>query len=122
VRRAAALAAISLLALLAGSASGASTPRLIECQHPVRTGVEVYHLIAVKSAAACPVALKLFAWEYKQGNITKLYGCKSLGHPFLRLHRFDGWALSIVPAGDFEMSRGASSFYVTGTDFPLNCT
>jgi hypothetical protein len=84
--------------------------------------VEVYHLLHVTAATACPVALKLFAWENKSGNITKLYGCKSLGHPFLRLREFDGWALSIVPAGDFEMARGRSSFYVTGTDFPLNCT
>jgi len=122
VRRAATLAAITLTAVFAGSASGAATPRLIECQHPVRTGVDVYHLVAIKSATACSVALKLFAWEYNPGNITKLYGCKSLGHPFLRLHRFDGWALSIVPAGDFKMARGAGSFYVTGTDFPLNCT
>jgi hypothetical protein len=121
MRRAAYAISLALFATSAASAHAAALPKLTECQHPVRTGVEVYHLVHITAATACPVALKLFAWEYK-GNITKLYGCKSLGHPFLRLRRFNGWALSIASSGNFEMASGQSSFYVTGTDFPLNCT
>jgi len=41
-------------------------------------------------------------------------------HPYLRLHHFHGWRLSLTP--DFVMSRGRASFDVEGTDFPINCT
>jgi hypothetical protein len=104
-------------------------PALHECQHPVVTGVEVYNLHAVTAETACPVALALYKWENKTGNGPKLYGChyphrNSGGYPYLRLHRFNGWKLSLVgkPYGSFTMSRGKSWFQVTGTDFPLNCT
>ncbi|MGA2471045.1 MAG: hypothetical protein ABSG64_10180, partial [Solirubrobacteraceae bacterium] len=85
-------------------------------------GVEVSHLRHVSAATACPVALSLYSWENKEGNIPKLYKCT--GSPpmaLLKLHKFDGWKLSIAQSGYFEMSRGQSSFYVSGTDFPLAC-
>jgi hypothetical protein len=101
---------------------------LHECQKPVRTGVEVYGLRNVPAAHACALALALFAWETKGKRETVLYGCRypvpeSGGYPYLRLHRFHGWRLSLRGNEQlFTMSRGRSSFHVTGTDFPLNCT
>lgn len=110
--------------LVAASALGAGTPAssYVECQQPTITGVEVTHLVSVSSATACAEAMKLFRWEAKAGNIRKLYGCPSLGHAVLRMRTFDGWSLRIARSGYFEMSRAHSSFYVTGTDFPLSCT
>ncbi len=92
----------------------------VECQHPVMTGVEVYRLHGITSRAACPVALELFAWETGGNRERVLYGCHGLGHPYLRLHSFRGWRLSLTP--DFVMSRHGRSFAVGGTDFPINCT
>jgi hypothetical protein len=101
-----------------------------ECQHPVTTGVEVSHLQAVKPARACKPALALYKWENASPkHANALYGChypqrNAAGYPFLRLHKFDGWKLSMhgKPYGAFVMTRGKSSFWVSGTDFPLNCT
>jgi hypothetical protein len=118
-RGAAALLALALLlaALPAGRAQAFKT---VECQHPVMTGVEVFKLHDISSARACPVALALFHWESGEDHEATLYGCRGVVHPFLRLHRFDGWRLSLTPY--FEMSRGDASFAVSGTDFPLNCS
>jgi hypothetical protein len=110
------------------TASAAATT--YEGQKPVITGVEVYTLRHVSPARACPVALDLFAWENASAvHANKLYGChfptpNGGGYPYLRLHRFDGWALSLSGRayGAFVMSRGERSFRVTGTDFPLNCS
>jgi hypothetical protein len=112
------------------SGASAAAARTHECQHPVRTGVEVYDLDAITAARACPVALDLFAWETSSAARQEaLYGCHrpaadQAGYPYLRLHRFRGWRLSLFgsPYGEFVMSRGRSSFRVIGTDFPLNCT
>jgi hypothetical protein len=101
-----------------------------ECQHPVMTGVEVYHLEGIRTAAACPVALALFSWETSSAaHQNSLYGCHrsspdAAGYPYLKLHAFRGWKLSLVgkPYGEFTMSRYGRSFRVIGTDFPLNCT
>jgi hypothetical protein len=122
------------LAVCAGAVStitpgaAAAEPKLHECQKPVRTGVEVYGLKGVSSARACGLALALFSWE-NAGHWEVLYGCRrpspdAPGRPYLKLHRFHGWALSLRgrPFGEFRMSRERSSFFVTGTDFPLNCT
>ena len=75
------------------------------------------------------MALELFAWETTGRHEATLYGChrpnrNSAGYPYLKLHSFRGWRLSLRgrPYGAFTMSRGASSFEVTGTDFPLNCS
>jgi hypothetical protein len=101
----------------------ASAMTTVECQHPVRTGVEVFKLSHIASTTACPVALALFRWEHagSPGSGERaLYGCHGLGRPFLRLHSFHGWRLTLTP--DFVMSRNGASFAVSGTDFPLNCS
>lgn len=115
----AALASTVLLPtpLLAGRASASVS---VECQHPVGTGVEVYKLHHITSPSACPVALALYSWETKGNRERTLYGCRGIGHPYLRLHSFHGWRLSLTP--DFVMSRHGASFAVGGTDFPINCT
>jgi hypothetical protein len=115
-----AAATIAAFWLAAASPAAAKT---IECQHPVVTGVEVSHLKHVKKHAACKAALALYAWENKDGHAAQLYSCSSgtPPTPVLKLQRFDGWNLSIASSGYFEMSRGRSSFYVSGTDFPLAC-
>ena len=92
--------------------------------------MEVFGLRNVSAAHACPPALALYAWENASASHARaLYGCRypmpeSAGYPYLRLHHFHGWRLSLVgrPYGTFTMSRGRSSFQVGGTDFPLNCT
>ena len=124
----AALAAAMLsVPALPGAAS--AEPKLHECQKPVRTGVEVYALRGVSRVRACRLALALFAWENSDDHAVILYGChyphpNTAGYPYLRLHRFHGWRLSLRgrPYGAFTMSNGRRSFEVTGTDFPLNCT
>jgi hypothetical protein len=121
---------VVLAAVIVWPSAAAAATTTHECQHPVRTGVEVYHLHAIATTRACPVALALFAWETSSAARQRaLYGCKrphpdAAGYPYLRLHRFRGWKLSLAgkPYGEFTMTRGASSFRVIGTDFPLNCT
>jgi hypothetical protein len=110
--------------------TASASPKTYECQKPLITGVEVYTLRHMSADRACPVALALFAWENASAvHANKLYGCHfpkpgSGGYPYLRLHRFDRWTLSLSgrPYGAFVMSRGERSFRVTGTDFPLNCS
>jgi hypothetical protein len=115
-------------ALWAGAAQASGTVRFIECQHPLRTGEEVYDLVGITAKAACPVVIDLGHWEYAPGHvtqhITELYRCGGAHKrfPALKLRAFEGWQLSLTKIGEFRMSRGASSFLVTGTDFPLNCT
>ena len=101
----------------------AAATRYIECQHPLVTGVEVSHLHDVGRATACPLALSLYRWENQDGHIRRLYTCTAgpASAPVLRLHSFHRWTLTLTRAGYFQMSRGRSSFYVTGTDFPLAC-
>jgi hypothetical protein len=111
----AAVAAVAASLAVAGPAHAASE---IECQHPVITGVEVSSLSHVTSARACPVALSLWKWENKDNNGSKLYTCAPM--VVLKLKTYDGWSLSLNKAG-FKMSRGTSSFYVSGTDFPIAC-
>lgn len=118
-------AALATAALLPSGAW--ATSRVYECQKPVRTGVEVGRLHNITPVRACPVALALFAWEKRPAHIRALYGCRQrdgVGYPYLKLHRFRGWRLSLVgkPYGVFTMSQGKSSFSVGGTDFPLNCS
>jgi hypothetical protein len=83
----------------------------------------------VSLARACRVALSFFAWENRSGtHANELYGChrptpSAGGTPFLKLHSWRGWTLSLVGRYEqFTMSRGRSSFHVGGTDFPLNCS
>ena len=67
------------------------------------TGVEVFKLHDISSRRACPVALALFRWENSDDHGAELYGCHGVAHPFLRIHEFDGWRLSLTPY--FQMSR-----------------
>ncbi len=117
------LASASTFAVLA-SQSSAATPKLYECQHPTKTGSEAFNLHNITVATACKEVIKLFRWEYSDGavHIKQLYGCHGIGRPYLRLHTFDGYNLSFSSTSGFVMSKGASSFGVTGTDFPINCT
>jgi hypothetical protein len=119
------VAVAASLALL--PASALALPKAHECQKPVRTGVEVFGLHDITAARACPPALELFTWENAgQSHAQALYGCRrpqpeAAGFPYLRLHSFRGWTLSLR-SQEFTMSRGKSYFHVSGTDFPLNCT
>jgi len=121
---------VVLAGLLLWPSGALALTKTHECQRPVKTGVEVYHLQSITAARACPVALALFGWETSSpARQDALYGCnrpspEQAGYPYLRLHRFRGWKLSLFgkPYGEFVMSRGSSSFRVIGTDFPLNCT
>lgn len=115
----AALAGVALL-LAAPLANRAGAAASVECQHPVGTGVEVSRLHDITSHSACPVALALYRWEATGNHASVLYGCHGIGHPYLRLHSFHGWRLSLTPY--FVMSRGRASFVVSGTDFPVSCT
>ena len=120
---------VTLAALLSAPSGALGAPQYHECQKPVRTGVEVYRLHNISPARACPVALALFAWEESSSSRARaLYGCsrpkpEAPGYPYLRLHRFRGYEISLTGHfKEFTMSKGRSSFEVGGTDFPLNCT
>ncbi len=129
-RRAGPVIAALLMSLLFSPTGASASSRLYECQKPVTTGVEVYGLRDVSTTRACPPALALYAWENSSAkHIDALYGCHypmpdAAGYPYLKLHSFRGWRLSLVgePYGLFTMSRGGSAFHVGGTDFPLNCS
>jgi hypothetical protein len=120
-----AAAAISLvLALSAGSAM--AQPAMHQCQHPVTTGEEAYNLHGIDAATACGVVRDLSHWLTNASNQWHLYRCQMAdngwnGRPILKIHRYDGYRLSIVKTYYLEMSRGRSSFAVTGDGFPLNC-
>jgi hypothetical protein len=119
----AAALALTTLAMTFAAASAQALPKLTECQHPLVTGEEAYALHDVTAATACPLVRALARWEYHPpSHIEKLYACVGPGHhtPKLVRRRFEGWTLSIH--NGFVMSRGRSSFKVTGTDFPLNCS
>jgi len=121
--------AATLLLAVPMPAGALAQPHFHQCEHPVRTGVGVYDLHDITPRSACPPALALFAWESSSpARAHALYGCirpkpEAAGRPFLRLHRFDGYALSLKgPDREFTMTKGRHSFRVGGTDFPLNCT
>jgi hypothetical protein len=124
----ASLAAVAAAVCFVGPAHGAPASKLIECQRPATTGEEIYGLKQVTATVACPVVRALGHWEYAPGHVVQhikqLYRCAGAGKhsPVLVLKAFEGWHLSLTPSGAFRMSRGTSSFEVTGTDFPLNCS
>jgi hypothetical protein len=65
--------------------------------------------------------------RFVKGGERRLYRCVGLtaghpGRPALKIHRLAGWNLRVAHGYEFVMYRGRSSFLVTGTDFPLNCT
>jgi len=124
----AALAAtVALVAALALAPAASAMPKLYECQHPTVTGQEAYHLVDITPAKACVVVRKLAVFVDNGAKGYKLYGCagrnsSNPGHPVLVISQFDGWSLHIYKRYGLMMSRGKSSFALTGTDFPLNCT
>ncbi len=121
------VAAALAAAALSLPASSLAEPRLYECQHPTVTGQEAYHLVAVSPARACAAVRELAAFVHGGSQGYKLYRCagrtaSNPGRPVLVISRLDGWKLHISQRYGLVMSRERSSFAVTGTDFPLNCT
>jgi hypothetical protein len=121
------LALAALAAALVIAAPAAAMPKLHECQHPTVTGQEAYQLVDITPAKACVVVRKLAVFVDNGAKGYKLYRCagrssNNPGHPVLVISRFDGWSLHIESRDGLVMSLGKSSFAVTGTDFPLNCT
>ena len=87
------------------------------------TSVEVSHLSHVGSSTACSAALSLYRWENqgrRRAPAVHVHGRAGERAGAAETH-LDGWTLHVTRAGDFEMSRGNRSFYVSGTDFPLAC-
>lgn len=121
-------AAIPALALaLAFTSPAAALPKLYECQHPTVTGQEAYHLVDITPTSACIVVRELATFVDNGAKGYKLYRCagrskNNPGHPVLVIGHLDGWKLHIASRDGLVMSHGKSSFAVTGTDFPLNCT
>jgi hypothetical protein len=117
----------ALAAALALAPAAGAMAKLYECQHPTVTGREAYHLVAISPAKACVVVRELAVFVDNGAKGYRLYRCagrssNNPGHPVLVITRFDGWSLHIESRDGLVMSRGKSSFAVTGTDFPLNCT
>jgi hypothetical protein len=121
-------AAVAATALaLTFAASAVAMPKLYECQHPTVTGQDAYQLVNITPASACVVVRKLAVFVDGGAKGYKLYRCAGRtatnpGYPALVISRFDGWSLRVESRDGLVMSRGKSSFAVTGTDFPLNCT
>jgi hypothetical protein len=112
------------VALATGGAAPAAVPKIYECQHPLTTGQEAYNLRHVSVKTACKLVRDLGRWENQDHHLTQLYKCVGAGQhtPRLKKHSLEGWKLSITKPGDFQMSRGRSSFDVGGTDFPVDCS
>jgi hypothetical protein len=123
-------AAATLLAVMAISLGGpqsASALKTYQCQHPLTTGQEAFHLKNVSPGTACKAVRALARFIENGSRSGRLYRCVGLtmshpGRPVLKIHRLAGWNLRIAHQYQFEMFRGVSSFSVSGTDFPLNCT
>jgi hypothetical protein len=104
-----------------------AAPTTHECQHPTVTGESAYDLVHVTATQACRVVRALARFIRGGAQGWRLYRCAgrsstSTGRPLLVIKHFDGWTLHIANRSQFVMSRGASSFSVIGTDFPLNCS
>jgi hypothetical protein len=126
---AAALAAVTLLALLALSNSPANAAKLksYECQHPLVTGQEAVNPKGISPKEACVVVRSLGKYLSKVENIEALYECKGAtpkrpGTPVLLQTEFEGWKLKLVNGYNFFMTKPGQSFRVTGQDFPVNCS
>ncbi len=98
-----------------------ASPAVTECQHPVTTGAEFFDSKHVSKATACRVVNALHKYETTNEN-PPIYKCGGPPKYMITLlkTKFDGWTLKLNHTG-FQMSRGDSSFYVTGTDFPIAC-
>jgi hypothetical protein len=122
-----AAATAALAAALALAPAASAMPKLYECQHPTVTGQEAYHLADITPAKACVVVRELAVFVDNGAKGYRLYRCagrnsSNPGHPVLVIASLDGWSLHVASRDGLVMSRGKSSFAVTGTDFPLNCT
>jgi hypothetical protein len=116
---------LTIMAISLGTPRQASAGKTYQCQHPMVTGEEAFNLKNVSPTSACR-AVRALAKFIKSGE-RRLYKCVGLtmshpGRPVLQIHRLAGWNLKIVRGYEFVMFRGKSSFSVSGTDFPLNCT
>lgn len=122
------LSAICLLAAIGlGGPQSASALKTYQCQHPLTTGQEAFHLRNVNPKTACKAVRALARFIENGSRPGRLYRCVGLtmshpGRPALKIHRLAGWNLRIAHEYEFVMFRGRSSFAVSGTDFPLNCT
>ena len=126
---AAALAAATLLVLLAVSNSPASAakPKSYECQHPLVTGQEAVNPKGISPKEACVVVRSLGKYLSTVKNIEALYECKGAtpkkpGKPVLLQTEFEGWHLKLVKGYNFYMTMPGKSFKVQGQDFPVNCS
>ena len=131
MRRRLAASALSATCLLVaiglGGSQSASALKTYQCQHPLRTGQEAFHLQNVSPTTACKAVRALARFVENGSRGERLYRCVGLtmshpGRPVLKIHRLAGWNLRIAHRYEFVMFRGRSSFAVSGTDFPLNCT
>jgi hypothetical protein len=104
---------LALFLALPSAWAGSSS---VECQHPLTTGVEVSARHHVSAVTACRVALALYRYATSAHVVVN---CTSDNKPVLVLRRFEHWTLSL--RGGFHMKKGASSFAVSGTDFPAPC-
>ena len=127
---AAALGAVTLLALLAltNSPASAAKPKSYECQHPLVTGWEAVNPKGVTPKEACVVVRALGKYLSSTKNIEALYECKGAtpkkpGKPVLLQTEFEGWKLKLVNTYNFYMPQpGGKSIKVQGQDFPVNCS
>jgi hypothetical protein len=118
---------LAAIAIFLGGAQSASALKTYQCQHPLTTGQEAFHLKRVSPATACKAVRALARFVENGSHSQRLYKCVGLtmshpGRPVLKIHRLAGWNLRIDHQYEFVMFRGRSSFSVSGTDFPLNCT
>jgi hypothetical protein len=129
VLAAAALAGVTLLALLvlSGSPAAAAKPKSYECQHPLVTGQEAVNPKGITPKEACKVVRSLGKFLSTDKGIEGLYECKGAtpkkpGKPVLLMVEFEGWHLKLVNGYNFFMTKPGQSFRVTGQDFPVNCS
>jgi hypothetical protein len=118
---------LAVVAISLGGPQNASALKTYQCQHPLVTGQEAFRLKNVSPKTACKAVLAVARFIKNGARPGRLYKCVGLteshpGKPKLKIHRLAGWNLRIAHQYEFVMFRGRSSFSVSGTDFPLNCT
>jgi hypothetical protein len=113
--------ATTMSVLVCGFLSSQAGARTVECQHPLTTGMEAFNLKHASSATACRLVIALSKWN-AEWYVSKGASSNSVGTPVIKIHSFEGWKLTVPARSALRMSRGASSFQVEGTDFPINCS
>jgi hypothetical protein len=105
-----------------GISAHANTVRPTQCQGlNVLPGIEVFDLHHISGRSACRVALAFWNWE-KVDHHYDIGGCRGVGEPYLKVHTWEKWHLSVSGTSGFKMSRGDTSFVPAGQDWPLQCT